>query len=264
MNLADTGMPRLSVVVTTSQSGRADDIPAAFLAETGWPLVARGRRSLARVQEEAGADAVAVWMPQGPRLFVDGEVFYFHPSMAKNRLSRHRKGLAVDVLQRVAGIRPGDQVLDCTLGLGADAIVASWLAGAGGRVVGLEASPEVAAIVRWGMRCYHSGISWLDEAIWRIEVLCAHHLQYLRALPAASFDVVLFDPMFRQPVHASRPLTPLRRLAQGGPLEREAVEAARRVARRRVVLKERRHSPEFARLGFARVEGGESSRVAYG
>lgn len=39
---------------------------------------------------------------------------------------------------------------------------------------------------------------------------------------------------------------------------------ALRVGRRRVVLKERRESAEFARLGFKYLSGGRYTRVAYG
>lgn len=44
----------------------------------------------------------------------------------------------------------------------------------------------------------------------------------------------------------------------------ETVAEARRVARRRVVMKERRESEEFERLGFFEVVGGKYSRVSYG
>jgi len=43
-----------------------------------------------------------------------------------------------------------------------------------------------------------------------------------------------------------------------------AVEQAKRIARRRVVMKEANGSGEFQRLGFSQVLGGKYSSVAYG
>ena len=56
----------------------------------------------------------------------------------------------------------------------------------------------------------------------------------------------------------------LRILADMRALTDETITEARRVARCRVVMKERRESTEFARLGFAVIAGGRYSRVAYG
>lgn len=252
------------IVVTTTQAGRVGADLAAFLEETGWEYVPRQRRSLETIRKATGAEGVVVWQEEGPVLHLANGRFFFHPSMAKNRLSQHRKGLTVDVMERLVGLRPGDSFLDCTLGLGADAIVASYLTGAVGRVVGLESSPVVAPIVKWGMKVYTTPMAWLGEAIRRIEVVQAAHLSYLRAQPSESYDIVYFDPMFAVPVMKSQAISPLRSVADHSPLSREAVEEGTRVARRRVVVKERRESPVFARLGINDVRGGESSRVAYG
>jgi len=59
-------------------------------------------------------------------------------------------------------------------------------------------------------------------------------------------------------------MRPWRVLACHRPLTRATIAAARRVARRRVVVKERSDSPVFAELGLTRVVGGRKSRIAYG
>ena len=60
--------------------------------------------------------------------------------------------------------------------------------------------------------------------------------------------------MFRQTVNRSSGLQPLKKLANPRPLDRESVREAVRVARKRVVLKERLMSGEFERLGFQVVK----------
>ena len=235
-----------------------------FLAATGWEFVPRNRRSLEKLCSDTGAQWVVVWGSEGPVLYGQGERLFFHPNMAKNRISQHRRGLSVDVMQRVVGVKAGDRFLDCTVGLGADAIVASYLAGDTGQVVGLESSEVLAFIVSFGMRYYQTSIRWLKDAIGRIKVINTDHLRFLREQESESFDIVYFDPMFRVPVTASHGLSPLRSVADHRPLSCEAVREAVRVAKRRVVVKERKGSLEFSRLGIEHVVGGESSRVGYG
>jgi SAM-dependent methyltransferase len=140
-------------------------------------------------------------------------------------------------------------VLDGTLGLGADALVAAVAVGPGGRVLGLESSPALAA---WA----GEGFARLPgEAASRVRVECADHARWLEEAPERSFDVVVFDPMFRHP----RPGTPgfglLRRLADPRPLERRTLERARRVARRGVLVKDGTPGWDLARLSLAPLPG---------
>lgn len=183
--------------------------------------------------------------------------------MGKNRVSRLRKGQS-DPMVDAMGLQEGMEVLDCTLGLGADALVISFVVGREGRIMGVESSPLTTAIVRWGIKKYSKGPVWLKEALDRIEMTCADHLDLLKTQPDKSFDIVYFDPMFRHPIGTSQPISPLRRLANHQPLSLEALAEAVRVSRKRVVVKERRDSAEFERLGFKHLVIGKHSEIAYG
>ncbi len=79
----------------------------------------------------------------------EGE-FFFHPSMAHVRVKNLRQGRPDHFVEAV-GLRAGMSVLDCTLGLGADAIVASYVTGAEGNVRALESRPLIAEIVSFGL-----------------------------------------------------------------------------------------------------------------
>ena len=70
--------------------------------------------------------------------------------------------------------------------------------------------------------------------------------------------------MFRHPLMQSENMNPLRYAADHDPVSEEMMAEARRVARRRVVLKETSKSTEFARLGFPEIAGGRYSSVHYG
>ncbi len=254
-----------SILVTTSIGARqAEKLQAEEISRTvGVAYVPRGRESLSALSAESGAEVVVVVSRTRVGLLFAGREFFFHPGLAKVRIRRIEAGKTDQMIQAL-GLGAGDSVLDCTLGLGADALVAGHVVGAGGRVVGLEAEPLVAMLVRCGLESYRADDGPLAEAMRRVEVVTADHREYLQAQENGSFDVVYFDPMFRVPRHASSAMEPLRRLADARALDPESLAEAVRVARRRVVLKERRGSPEFERLGFRQIAGGRYSPVAYG
>ena len=174
-------------------------------------------------------------------------------------MEQGKHDILVDALQ----LKLGDRVLDCTCGLGADAIVASCKVGATGRVRALEASPLLALLVERGMACYViDDPPDLVPAMRRVEVLNADYADYLRREADNAWDVVYFDPMFSETIADAQGLDLVRCLAWVGSPSPADLGEARRVARCRVVMKDRRPGRLLARLGFAKVE--ESRRVCYG
>jgi 16S rRNA (guanine1516-N2)-methyltransferase len=140
--------------------------------------------------------------------------------------------------------------------------VASYVVGEKGRVVALESEPVIAAIAGHGLQTYRTGRKALNEAMRRVEIVQARYQTYLKQLEDQSFDVVMFDPMFRETVKQSSAMQMLKPLANPEPLDPESVAEAVRVARRAVLLKERPKSGEFERLGFTIVKA--SSNYAWG
>ena len=258
----------MKIGITTTQRKEPYPHLKEFLQEAGLPFYPRNGGSVARLMREHDLAGMIVWKENGPELHLKDadQPFFYHPSMAKNRLTAWRKKQQPDALARAAELRPGDAFLDCTLGMGADALTAAYFTEEAGRVVGVESSPLIALIIRWGMRIYAETTEhlWMRPALSRIEVVNADYLDYLRALPDDSFDVVYFDPMFRQPVYESQAISVIRSLANPAPLSPEAVQEACRVARRCVLLKEKQISGEFERLGFTPVHESQTSKLAYG
>ncbi|WP_435366233.1 class I SAM-dependent methyltransferase [Desulfofundulus kuznetsovii] len=253
------------VVTTGHRAGTPElELATRFSLRLGVPLVPRAGLSISALAKKYGVSGVLVVSARRVSYFYNGEELFLHPSMAKLRISEIKAG-KTDWMIKAMGLQPGDWILDCTLGLGVDATVASFVVGNQGRVVGVESSPVLAVLVEHGLKTYRDHAPReLIEAMARIEVVCANHLSYLKGLAAESFDVVYFDPMFRKPLEKSAAINPVRLVGNPAPLSVQAVEEAVRVARRRVVMKETRDSGEFARLGFTRVQGGKSSPVAYG
>ena len=87
----------------------------------------------------------------------------------------------------------------------------------------------------------------------RIEVKLVEHTSYLQQQPDRSVDIIYFDPMFRQPLEQSSASSHCVRLLMMNRCIEIAINEARRVARKAIVMKEHRHSAEFARLGFTHL-----------
>ncbi len=252
-------------LVTTSL--KADEASWQLARELADALDQEPRRrrgkTLVRMCQEADAQGALVcsaeqvvwWCPSGQ--------FAFHPGMASLRVKGLRRGER-DRLVAAMALQPGDSVLDCTLGLGADASVCSFVVGDRGQVVGLESTALLAVMVAHGLRHCRVPDAQLQLAMRRLVVLPEDYSSYLSQLPLNAFDVVYFDPMFRQGLSGASSLRLLEPFLNRRPLDLLSLQEARRVARKRVVFKEQRGSPEFSRLGFPKVLEDTSGRIAYG
>lgn len=255
----------MEAIVTTGYRRVAADIARAqrSAAELGIPYVPRGRISYEELIEMHGISHLLVAKQGGLRLVTAAGELFFHPNMAYIRVKNLRKGLADHMLEAM-DLQLGDTVLDATMGLGADAIVASYATGETGRVLAVEASPYIYAVVKDGLAHQTFTHRPFVDAMRRIEPQLGDALTFLCEQETNSVDVVYFDPMFRHPLKDSVQLDPLRLVANHAPVSESLLEEAQRVARRRIVFKENRRSMEFARLGFTHFVGGKYSAIRYG
>lgn len=256
---------RLAVTTPLHPSPADAEVARRAAARWGLPYVAREGRALARALEVAGADAALVLSARRALLAAGGAEHTWSPGMGALRMKRvlaRRAGAPAgaathDPFAEAAGLEPGDHVLDCTAGLAADALVAAAAAGPGGRVTALESSRALAA---WT----GEGLLRLDaEPARRVEVHAVDHLEFLRAAPARSYDVVTFDPMFRHARAEPGGFDLVRRLADARPLAPEALEEARRVARRWVLVKDGAPGWDLARLGLVPLPSARGAHRYY-
>ncbi|MBQ1941020.1 MAG: class I SAM-dependent methyltransferase [Anaerovibrio sp.] len=255
----------MKTIVTTDRKCHSDSVALAgeMAAKLNIELIDRNQQSVAGMMRRYEAQAVLVAKGKELHLYTaEGELF-FHPNMSQLRVKNIRLG-DKDHMAEAMELKEGMSVLDCTLGFGADAIVASFVVGESGRVTGIEASPLIAAVTGYGLQNFLASNYELHAAMRRIEVHNSDALDFLRQQADKSYDVVYFDPMFRHPLRSSTNINPLRSVADARALTVEAVTEAKRVARRRVVMKEARGSAEFARLGFAKIAGGKWSKINFG
>ncbi|XOQ52730.1 MAG: SAM-dependent methyltransferase [Succiniclasticum sp.] len=256
---------QVSFIVTTS--ARADahlrEEARSWAALFGVPYVRRGKgMTLPALLEQSGVQALLLATETGPRVHTAEGTLFYHPGLGKVRWQRVVQRGETDNFLEAMALQPGQRVLDCTVGLAADALLASHAVGPGGEVTGLEASPLLWFLTSRGVQTYVGKIAALTEDLRRITIRRAVAADYLRALPPDRYDVVYFDPMFRHPVRRSSAMQPLRPLAYREPLAKDVVQEALRVAPR-VVIKERTEAI-LREFGCRQFTGSRYSGVRFG
>jgi 16S rRNA (guanine1516-N2)-methyltransferase len=242
-------------IVTTAPSGdpaEAHELAARF----GLRAEPRAGRALSTIL--AGGVPVLVLAARRADLYERGRAFRASAGMAVLRVLRAARG-EVDPIVAHAGLRPGDTVLDATLGLGADALIAAHATGR--RVVGLESDGTIAAFTQATLR--RMGGHGREPGR-NVEIIYADHRAWLREQPDGSFDVVLLDPMFRRSGEAGPQFDLLRLHAEHALLEPQTLREAQRVARRGVLLKDAARGEELQRLGVVPRVSRRSAAIAFG
>lgn len=231
------------VAATTAPSDRA--VAQEVAARLGLPLA-----------ERPGDGPWLKVSSTGRALFLPGTAAPLRHAGALG-IVRVRRLLAgeIDVLIEALALQPGERVLDGTAGLCADALVLAHVVGPEGGVVALEASAPLVEVMAFSLAHPHVKDEAVRAAAARIELRHARHEALLPTLPDGAFDVVYLDPMFERPAGASPDFAPLRAVADMAKLTPEVLREARRVARRRVVVKDAFGCARLQQLGLRPIPG---------
>lgn len=258
--MTEASSPPVLAELAVTVSGRASEethaLARARAAHWGVPFLPRKRMGplaplflVARTLLVFSDEEAVLHDPEGK--------LAFHPGLAHLRIKQMDGGIHPDHLLQVSRLEPGEAVLDCTLGLGQDALVAARAVGPTGRVVGLEKSFPLYTVISEGLGRFDPG-----ERSCRIEVRHADAAQVLRELPVGAFDCVILDPMFDRPRRAQQSFDALRRHAEHAPLTPAMLEDARRIAQR-VVVKGRRYGGQLKALGLTQMKYSRTTTVGW-
>jgi len=154
-------------------------------------------------------------------------------------------------------LQVGDRVLDCTLGLGGDALFISSFVGKDGLVLGLEGDPLIAKLTERGLKNYFQNEFFLNDAANRIKVMNIRYEDFLNQIYEGhrAFDVIYFDPMFQTNIESSSAMKSVKSFAIGDCLDPSILEKAIRLSRKSVVVKMRRDSVLLKTFKFTGVYG---------
>lgn len=214
------------------------------------PYIERNKEAIKDIQERVEADVLVVGKNRLEIHAKGGmEPVFFHPNSAMFRAKRIVSGEG-DPFLEATELASGMSMLDCTLGLASDSIIASLVTGKEGRVIGLEGSRFLAYLVKQGLQEWETDLPEMNEAMKRIQIVNKNYEAYLHCCPDKSFDVVYFDPMFPEKIEESNGIKGLRQVALYSTLTDNVLKEAKRVAKKRIVLKDHWQSPRFERFGF--------------
>ncbi|UWG99141.1 class I SAM-dependent methyltransferase [Dehalobacter sp. DCM] len=260
-----------SIVIAYRESDRGIEEQIQGLFELpGIRLVPQG------ANEEGNTLPLLRYVQKKLYLEEDGEKLFFHPSMALLRMINIKRGIPDRFLEAVK-LKKGDVFLDATMGLASDSLIAATAVGRQGKVVAVESSPLIYFLVNDGLDRLQEHCpgklanpekiqAWTEliEAASCIQSIFGRYEEVLAEFADKSVDVIYFDPMFRHTVKESSSMRPIKKWSNPDALESSVIKQACRVARRRVILKERSGSKEFERLGFTVVDRSKYSPVTYG
>lgn len=182
----------------------------------------------------------------------DPTPLFFHPNTASFRVKRLVRG-EDDPFVQATNLKKGMTFLDATLGLASDSIVASYLVGDEGTVIGVEENKLLALLVEKGLKMWNSEDTFLIKAMGNIQVVTANHYDYLKTLEDNSIDVIYFDPMFESEIEESNGIRGIKSIATYDTITIETIKEAMRVVRERVVIKDHFKSARMDELGFTRI-----------
>ncbi len=236
-------------------------------AALGLPFVARQPNF--ETMKERADDVFLVYGKNGPML-TDGlptpdgvHVHNFHIGTAKLRLLQLTRGGH----DRLCDLLPTGckSVLDATFGEGKDSLVLSYALGERGQVTALEKSKALWEIGRWGLSHFVDKEPAVTAALRRIQLLHDDFKDFLQKAETDSFDAVYFDTMFRKPVkEEENNRDAFRSGACYDLLDDATLREAMRVAKYRVIVKERPFSVVFRNGLFDEVHHKRGQTTAYG
>ncbi|MGP7815983.1 class I SAM-dependent methyltransferase [Niallia sp. 01092] len=253
------------MIVTTAGRTDANMISLAkeIAEELQFLYIERTKKSVDKLKKEYNDDVLVIGKNRYELFIKDSQQpFFFHPNSAVFRIKRIQKK-EHDPFAEATNIRKGSSFLDCTVGLGSDSIVASYVTGKEGRTEGNEASKVLSFLVKKGLHAWKTDSENINDAMQRITVNNRLALSDLKSRKEGSVDCVYFDPMFETEILSSDGINPLRKLAVYDDLTKETVEEAIRVAKDRVVLKDHFRSKRFEQFGFSVLKR-KSAKFHYG
>ena len=225
------------------------------------PILLRQNKSIPYLLEHYELDVLLVMENGKLAAYSPGNRLVYHPGKAAPRLKQWRQGVE-ETLMTALALAPGQRMLDGTMGLASDALVASAMVGESGQVICLEKSPIIYIVTTYGLAHCTKGSLELQAAMRRIETRLGDYHEVLPGLADKSFDVVYLDPMFIHPVESSTGIAGLRQAADHYQPTAEDLAQARRVAAKRVVVKHGKG--QMAQVAFDEVIGGRYSSIGYG
>lgn len=253
--------------ITTGKRADESLIERSKILAHKWGLyyIPRNKQSVEALLETL--KTTGIFIVERERIVYKGLDFnvFWHPSTAKIATGELGQ-LKNTSLIKALDLKGDDHVLDCTFGLGSDALRIAMAQGESGSVTGIESELPMVLLSTEGLvEIKKLNSLALEEAAKKIHIVLGSHFDFLKAQPDGSFDCAYFDPMFEKPKLEAHGINGFRHLAAHDELTEEVLLEALRVCRKRVVIKERMDSSLMALSILTEIIGEKNTKkVGYG
>lgn len=229
------------------------------------PYVRRNKKTLKYLHEHRDPEIFVVNSNRGLCFNKkDADEIFYHPNMAFHRIKQIERGQK-DSLVSACNLVEGMTFLDCTLGLASDTLVASYAVGPSGQVIATEKSFPLSVLVREGLGYYvQTDQPDLKDIVEKLKIINCDNLEYLKSLPDDAVDVVYFDFMFTKSLETSQGIKVIKPVVSYDLLTPKHVSEARRVARKKVVVKSNYGNESISEFGFEISKVNQKRHFFYG
>ena len=255
-------MSRFAVTTVKNNACAVLEKAKKWSEELQLPFVERKGGTLDSLMQANGLAGLIIAGAEGAELYSASGRLFFHPGMSVLRIAGIMAGKS-DRLVNAMQLKQGMSVLDCTLGMAADAIVASFVAGDEGSVTALEAVMPLWFVMTQGLGHYEAEEEYVTKAMRRIKTVNEDFACYLKNAKSGSFDIIYFDPMFEYSIKGAGGIAALKAVADNSPFDISVIWEAQRVARERVVVKLAASSKMFSGCDADYTNDGRYSNVKY-
>lgn len=255
---------KIAVTTTREKDGDLSRKAEIISQDLNIPYIKRGNISINKTIARENLDYLLV--VEKDKLVIKGEdtEVFWHPNMTELKIKSIKNGSRESMIE-ASELKEGDSILDCTLGFAGDSIIFASVVGENGTVVGTEVNKYLAYITKSGLENYTEVSDETRKYMKSIKVINESYEDYLSKQADNSFDVVYFDPMFKEPNKKSSAINAFRNFTEHKGLTKDIIKEALRVCRRRIVIKERYALNNLKELGVEKYYGGtRRGSIVYG
>ena len=193
----------------------------------------------------SSVDGVLVVYKNKLSYFENDSELFFHLDTTALKIKNSDNEPLVEIIEEKE-----QSILDCTMGLAGDSILLSYY---GHKVISLEKNNIIHLITTNGLKNYISPNKEINKAMRKIKTHNIDCLDYLKQCPNDNYDIIYFDPMFSHNITESNNLEGILPLANTTFPYEEFVKEAKRVARKKIIVKAHFKDIIFEKYNFTRI-----------
>ena len=177
--------------------------------------------------------------------FEENSELFFHLDTTALKIKNSDNEPLVEIIKEEK-----QNILDCTMGLAGDSILLSYYKH---NVTSLEKNNIIYLITTNGLENYISSNDEINNAMRKIKTNNIDCLDYLKKCPNDNYDIIYFDPMFSHNISESNNLKGILPLADTTFPYEEFIKEAKRVARKKIIVKAHFKDIIFEKYNFTRI-----------